>query len=103
MIPRSDSGRAAWAVFLILLPIYLVTMSRTIGFIDRGELAAVACTFGIAHAPGYPTLMLLAGMLTHVVPVRPLMTLNVLSALMVAAGGAIVVLLLDGVLAEACP
>jgi MFS family permease len=103
MIPRSHGARAAWAVFLAILPIYLATMSRTIGFIDRGELAAVAWTFGIAHAPGYPTLMLLAGALTHLVPVRPLLTLNVLTAVMVAAGGAIMVLLLDRILAEACP
>lgn len=98
MIPRTPAARAAWITFAATLPVYLATMNRTIGFIDRGELAAAACTLGIAHAPGYPTLMLAAGALTHLVPLRPVLVLNAFAALLTAAGAAVLVLLLDRVL-----
>ena len=47
----------ALGTFVVALPIYLCTMNRSVGFMDRGEMAAAAATWGIPHATGYPTLM----------------------------------------------
>jgi hypothetical protein len=92
--------RAAWSVFALTLPLYWLAMNRTIGFIDRGELAATAVTFGIPHPTGYPTLMLIAGAATRLVPLRPVLVLNALVGVFVATGAAVLVLLLDRVLFE---
>jgi hypothetical protein len=54
-MPRSAAARAAWLTFVATLPVYLATMNRTVGFIDRGELAAVARTVGNPHATRYTT------------------------------------------------
>src|SRR6185295_17753870 len=77
-----DARLAAWIAFGTTLPVFLATMNRTIGFIDRGELAAVAWTFGIPHSTGYPTLMLLAGAVAHLIPLRPVLVLNGLAAML---------------------
>ena len=53
-----SSVAASVLAFVVTLALYLATMSRTYGFIDRGELAAVATTLGIAHPTGYPTITL---------------------------------------------
>jgi len=100
--PRARLRAAAFA-FGITLPVYLATMNRTIGFVDRGELAAVAYTWGIPHATGYPTLMLIAGTIAHLVPLRPVLVLNAFAALLVATGVAMMVLLFDRVLAITSP
>src|SRR5437867_9010850 len=99
MIPRSAAARAAWIAAAVTAPIYLATMNRTVGFIDRGELAAVAWTFGIPHPTGYPTLTLVAGAIAHIVPLRPVLVLNAFAALLTAAGVGVLTLLLDRVLA----
>ena len=98
MIPRTAVARAAWSAFALTLPIYWATMSRTIGFIDRGELAAAAFTFGIPHPTGYPTLMLVAGAVAHLVPLRPVLVLNALVGVFTAAVAAALTLLIDRVL-----
>jgi hypothetical protein len=95
--------RAAVAAAVLTLPIYLLTMNRTIGFMDRGELAAVAVTWGIPHATGYPTLMLLAGALVHLLPFRPVLVLSVLAACLVTAGSAVLTVLFDAVGSMATP
>ncbi len=82
------------------LAVYAATMSRSVGFIDRGELAAVAATLGIAHPTGYPLLTLLGNAAVRFAPSNPLIALNALAALWVAAGVSILVLLYDGVLAR---
>jgi hypothetical protein len=86
-------------VFGAAASIYLLTMSRSVGFIDLGELAAVATTLGIAHPTGYPTITMLGHLVTRLWPWRPLMALNVLAALLVAAGAGVLVVWLDGVIA----
>jgi hypothetical protein len=99
MIPRSPRTRAALVAFLLALPLYLATMNRTVGFNDRGELAAAAHGFGIPHATGYPTLMLLGGALARLLPLPPILTLNALAALLAAASALALVALVDRVLA----
>jgi hypothetical protein len=101
VIPRSSAARAAWIASALTLPVYWATMNRTVGFIDRGELAAAAATFGIPHPTGYPTLMLVAGAVTHLLPLRPVLALNALVGLFAAAGAAALTLLLDRVLLAA--
>src|SRR5262249_1753746 len=76
-------------------PAGLLTMCRTVGFIDRGELAAVACTLGVAHPTGYPTFTWLGFLAAHAWPGRPILALNAFAALLVAAGAAVMVLLFD--------
>lgn len=74
------TGLAAFAV-------YLLTMSRSVGFIDSGELAAVAAGLGIAHPTGYPLYTLL-GRVAMMLPlgVEEIVRLNLLSALLGSAG-----------------
>lgn len=92
-------GVAACVATLITLPIYLLTMNRTVGFIDRGELAAVAATWGVAHPTGYPVLTALGWIVTRILPLRPVLALNLLAALLVAIGVGVTTLVFDRVLA----
>ncbi|MCA9946315.1 MAG: DUF2723 domain-containing protein, partial [Anaerolineales bacterium] len=55
-------------VALALLPVYLSTMSRTVGQADTFEFQVVAPQLGIAHPTGYP-LYLLLGKLFSLLPV----------------------------------
>jgi hypothetical protein len=71
---------------LVALALYLLTLNPTFGFIDKGELVAAASTLGIAHPTGYPTIMMLGWVATKLLPVRPVLALNILSALLTAAG-----------------
>jgi len=47
-------------VSAVAFGVYMVTMCRSVSFIDAGELAAVACILGIAHPTGYPLFTLTA-------------------------------------------
>jgi hypothetical protein len=49
------------ALSAIAFAVYCATLAPSIGFIDAGELATVAATFGIAHPSGYPLFTLVAG------------------------------------------
>ena len=97
MPSRGASPRtlAALAVFAVSGGAYALTMNRVVGFIDRGELAAVATTLGIAHPTGYPLLTLLGRVATLAWPARPVLALNALAALLVAAGAAALAVLAD--------
>jgi hypothetical protein len=100
-IEKSEGNALAAAViaFAVASAFYLATMSHTYGFIDRGELAAVASTLGIAHPTGYPTLTLLGHLTVKLFPFfRPVLVLNALSALWTASGVALTVLAIDKVL-----
>ncbi len=46
--------------------IYLLTMSRSIPYIDGGELTTVLWTLGIAHPTGYPLFTLLGNAFVHI-------------------------------------
>jgi hypothetical protein len=94
----TERHRAALASTVVALCLYLPTMNRTYGFIDKGEMAAAAATLGIAHPTGYPLLILLGGTATTLSPLRPILTLNLLAALLVAASVGMLTLLLDHLL-----
>lgn len=91
----------AAAVFVVLFILYLLTLSPTFGFVDKGEMVAVASTLGIAHPTGYPTIMLLGKFFTLVLPVRDVVALNIMSALLTAAGGGMLVFLFSYLLGMA--
>lgn len=82
---RITIGRISLLVALISLILYGLTFNRTFGVTDKGELAAVASTLGIAHPTGYPTLTLLGYGFTRLLPIRPVLALNLLAALLGAA------------------
>jgi len=68
------------------LVVYLLTLSPTVGFIDSGELAAVACTLGVAHPTGYPLFTLLGRLFVMLpVPWEEIVRLNLMAALLCAA------------------
>ena len=91
---------ASTAAFLVAAPVYLSTANRTVGFVDRGELAAAACTLGIPHPTGYPTAMWLGWIASRFSPAHPVIGLNVAAAFMVAIGVGVLALLFDTWLAE---
>jgi len=93
------STRAACAATAVGFAIGLPTMARDVGFIDRGELAAVASTLGIAHPTGYPLLTML-GRLATLLPLRPVIALDVLAVAMVAFGLGAMVKCFDAALAR---
>jgi hypothetical protein len=88
-------GRAAAGAGVIAAVIYLMTMNRTIGFMDSGEVAAAASTLGIMHPTGYPTLTILGYLITAISPLRDILTLNIFAALLSAAGIGVLTLLFD--------
>ncbi|MBL7988343.1 MAG: DUF2723 domain-containing protein [Chlorobi bacterium] len=86
-------GAIAVAVSAITFILYLLTLNPSFGFVDKGEMAAVASTLGITHPTGYPTLMLLGYLFTQLIPVREALALNILSALLTAASNGVMTLL----------
>ena len=77
----------ALLVSLIAFLVYLKTLAPTVVFIDSGELAAVACTLGVAHPTGYPLFTLL-GWLFSRLPIagEEIVRLNIMAAFFCAAG-----------------
>lgn len=87
--PAATTVDGAWVAFvaaLLCAPVYVATVGHTYGFIDKGEMAAVAATLGVAHPTGYPVLTLIGYAATLVSPGRPVHALNVAAALLTAAG-----------------
>ncbi len=93
-VTSSDSRAFRWkaldwaVVGLPLAALYYRTMSRDLGTIDSGELAAAAARLGIAHPSGYPIYSLLARLAVAVFPGPPILAVNLL-ALLGALGGAL--------------
>ncbi|MBM4165889.1 MAG: DUF2723 domain-containing protein [Ignavibacteria bacterium] len=73
----------AFAISFFSFIIYVFTASRTVSFIDAGELATVASTLGIAHPTGYPLFTLL-GYFVSKIPfgISTIFKLNLFSALL---------------------
>ncbi len=100
--PLIRRDRAAVAASAVAFVFYLLTLNPSYGFIDKGELAAVAATAGIAHPTGYP-LMTMVGWLvvkiTGLIGLRPVLALNLFAALSTAAGVGVTTLLFDYLIA----
>jgi len=72
-------------VGLPLAALYVRTVSRDIGTVDSGELAAAAATLSIAHPTGYPLYLLLARSWAAAVGGAPIAAVNLFSALTAVA------------------
>ncbi len=101
--PLSAPLLGAILVGIVSLVLYISTMSPTFGYVDKGEMAAVASTFGIPHPTGYPTLIALGYLWTALVPMRDVAALNLLAALLTAGGAALLALLLYDILGRLRP
>ena len=85
-------------LFGACLTVYCLTLAPGVGFVDSGELAAVCATLGIAHPTGYPLYTLLGWLLTRLpLLLRPVVVLNLLSAVCSAASAVTVYYGLDAV------
>jgi hypothetical protein len=82
----SPKGNAT-AVALLSFLVYLKTLAPSVTFIDSGELAAVACTLGIAHPTGYPLFTLLGWFFSRLpIAAEEIVRLNIMAAIFCAAG-----------------
>src|SRR5512132_2754691 len=75
------SYRAALAVSLVTLVLYLVTLAPSTAMWDTSEYIAAAYTLGLPHPPGNPFFVLI-GRVFSVLPIAPTiaMRINVLAA-----------------------
>ncbi len=80
-IPLLCGAAAALTAFCV----FIRTLSPGPAAVDSGELAAVCATGGIAHPTGYPLYTLLGLVATNALPGRPVLVLNIASALYGAA------------------
>jgi hypothetical protein len=72
---------------VLAFTVYFFTLAPSVAHVDSGEVAAACWTFGVAHPPGYPLYVLLAGVWAHAVPFGTVIErLNIFSALSSAAG-----------------
>lgn len=74
------------AVAVLAGLVYLSTMAPGITHTDSGELAAVACTGGIAHPTGYPLWTMLGKVFTLIPGIREAWLLNFMCLLFVSGG-----------------
>ena len=73
------------ALALAALILYTLTLAPTVAGTDAGELVLAAHSRGVAHAPGFPTWLLAAGLAVRLPLREPAWRLNFFSALMAAA------------------
>lgn len=92
VVTRARAGIGAGTIAGI---VYLMTMHRAVGFVDSGEVAAVASTLGIMHPTGYPTITMLGHLVTLITPGRDIIALHVLAALLAGAGVGVMAVLFD--------
>lgn len=77
----------ALLVALVSFLVYLKTLAPSVSFIDAGELAAVACTLGIAHPTGYPLFTLLGSVFSKLpIATEEIVRLNIMAAFFCAFG-----------------
>ncbi len=73
----------------VLAVLYGLTVSRDLGSIDSGELAAVCATLGIAHPTGYPLYSLVGKAFLTAWPGSVIHGMNMLSAVFALAASAL--------------
>ena len=99
------AGIAAFVVVSVALIVYLLTMSRSIGWHDSAELALAAWQLGASHAPGSPLHSLLGHITAQIfaAPFLGVTFLSVLSATVSAGILAFLIVLISGdILAAVC-
>lgn len=100
-LPPRHLALASLGTGVFAFAIYLATLAPSMTFIDAGELAAVAHTFGIAHPTGYPLFTLLAGLWAQLPFGDGIVRLNLLAAVLTATAAALLVPLFWHLLAHA--
>ena len=76
-------GLLAAGVFAAALTLYVRTLATTLLLGDTGEYQVLADTLGLAHGPGYPIYLLMAKLVTLLVPVGDIAyRVNLFSAIM---------------------
>jgi len=65
---------------IISLLVYIITLSRTVNFIDSGELIICGYLYGIPHPTGYPLYVNLIRFFQILSPLTPVLTANLFSA-----------------------
>jgi len=98
MDERTLVRTAAAGTAVLSFIVYLLPLAPTVGFIDSGELAAVAHTFGIAHPTGYPLYSIVAGLWAKLPIGDGIYRLNVLSAVFCSAGAGVLVFVMYSML-----
>lgn len=89
--PASLRPHASLAVGAVAFIAYLITLAPSVDFIDAGELAAVAHTWGIAHPTGYPLFTLLAALWSYLPLGDGILRMNVFAALLSAVSAGVMV------------
>jgi hypothetical protein len=86
---------------LSALAVYAFTLAPSLGFVDSGELAAAAHSFGIPHPTGYPLFVWLAGAWSRLPIGTVIFRLNLFCAIVTALAAAVCVDLMWRLLARA--
>jgi hypothetical protein len=77
---------AVGLVFFVSLFIYLLTLAPSVFWWDSGEFIANTSVLGIPHRPGFPIYVLLAKVISSLVPLKLAWTVNFFSALTASLG-----------------
>jgi len=87
-------GLLAAGVFAAAMTLYARTLATTLLLGDTGEYQVLANTLGLAHGPGYPIYLLMAKLVTLLVPVGDIAyRVNLFSAIMGALALALIYLI----------
>lgn len=92
---RMLASTPAWALLAAIIPLafYSLTLCPTVYCGDGGELALAATNLEISHPPGYPLLTNVGHLCTMLLSfARPIVALNLLSALFAAAAAGLLFL-----------
>lgn len=69
------------AVFLLILTVYLITISPTLSFWDSGEFIATSHILGVPHPPGTPFYVVLGRMFAMIPAMESAVAVNLMSAI----------------------
>jgi tetratricopeptide (TPR) repeat protein len=99
MTDRKIRNLTAFAVFLVSLTVYMMTMAVSVSFWDAGEFIATSYILGIPHSPGTPMYILVGRVFSMLpLPLSIAQKVNFLSAFTAALGVAIIYLVISSVL-----
>ncbi len=79
-VTKNTLHQTAWGTAAFAFIVYLITLAPSLDFIDAGELATVAYTFGVAHPTGYPLFTMLGGLWSHIPLGSVIYRMNLFSA-----------------------
>lgn len=71
MTARVAARCAGWLAWIVPFAIYAVSLDRSVGYWDTGEMQVVPWILGIAHPTGFPLFTLLGWVFAHVVAIGP--------------------------------